>query len=74
MCLLSFLKCLDGPDIVSFVECNALWSELKFDPTTMLSRRGLYRTKRGTILYRLRWMSPYNIELIARNPALKIQI
>ena len=22
MCLLSFLKCLDGPDIVSFVECN----------------------------------------------------
>ena len=40
----------------------------------MLSRRGLYRTKRGTIIYILRWMAPYYIELIARNPALKIQI
>ena len=27
-----------------------------------------------TILYRLRWMAPYDIELIARNSALKIQI
>ena len=40
----------------------------------MLTRRDLYREAEETRRFRLRYMAPYNIELIARNRALKIQI
>ena len=53
---------------------QAQWNELKFDVIEMLSRRGLYREAEETRRCRLRYMAPYNIELIARNRALKIQI
>ena len=52
----------------------ALWNELKFEDIEMLSRRVLYREAEETRRFRLRYMAHYNIELIARNRALKIQI